>query len=135
MRISAAIKKIFNWIFYFLINHSNSETMKCKRCKGTMSSKHQYLALLPVSFDEKHEESADYYQNCTIPLESEDQIPTGRRACYMHIFQCENCTNRLVSVVDFLKVRDQYLTKGGDIYPYEDFRMYIEKRSRLTTLS
>ena len=82
-----------------------------------------------AGFDEGHEESAAYYLNHTVPIESEDDIPTGRRACYIHVFQCGNCTNRLISVVDFLKVRDQFVVKGGDTYPYEDFKSYIETRS------
>lgn len=51
----------------------------------------------------------------------EDFIPTGRRACCFHLFQCDSCSNRSISVVDFLKVRDQKLIKGGDVYPYEKF--------------
>ena len=82
-----------------------------------------------AGFDEGHEESAAYYLNHTVPIESEDDIPTGRRACYIYVFQCGNCTNRLISVVDFLKVRDQFVVKGGDTYPYEDFKSYIETRS------
>lgn len=122
------LKKLLDWLLYFINKHTESETMKCKQCKGIMTSNQQYLALLPIMFDETHEESAVYYQNNTVPIEDEEQIPTGRRACYMNIFQCGSCTNKMVSVIDFLKVRDQYLIKGGDTYPYEEFRTYIENR-------
>lgn len=125
----SAIMKLLNWGLYFISKHINTETIKCKQCKGTMTSRKQYLALLPVFFDETYEASAVYYQNCTIPIESEEEIPTGRRACYIHVFQCENCGKKLISVVDFLKVREQFLIKGGENYPYDDFRTYIENRS------
>lgn len=124
----SAILKLVDWIVYFFVSHANTETMKCKKCKGTMTSRQQYLALLPVRFDESHEESVSYYIHETTPIESEEEIPTGRRACYFYVFQCDSCSNKLISVVDFLKVRDQVLIKGGEIYPYEDFREYIENR-------
>lgn len=122
----SAVTKLLGWVGYFIAKNANTETIKCRQCKSVMTSNKQYLSLLPVFFDEEHEESAEYYLNQTIPIESEEEIPTGRRACYFHVFQCENCTNRLVSVVDFLKVRDQFVVKGGEIYPYEKFKSYIE---------
>lgn len=42
----------------------------------------------------------------------------------MFVFQCQSCGHKKVSVVDFLKVRDNELVKGGDIYPYEKFREF-----------
>lgn len=123
------ITKLFGWLLYFINKHTDSETIKCKQCKGVMTSRKQYLALLPVFFDEEHEESAAYYLNNMITIEDEEEIPTGRRACYIHVFQCGSCANKLISVVDFLKVREQFLIKGGDTYPYEEFRTYIESRS------
>lgn len=120
------ISKLLGWLLYFVDIHTDSETIKCKQCKGVMTSRKQFLALLPVFFDEEHEESAAFYQNNTVPIETEEEIPTGRRACYIHVFQCGSCGNKLISVVDFLKVRDQMSIKGGDTYPYEEFRSYIE---------
>ncbi len=35
------------------------------------------------------------------------------------------CGHKKVSVVDFLKVRENELVKEGDIYPYEKFREFL----------
>lgn len=113
--------KILNWIIYFFTRFINTEKIKCKKCKGTMTSSKSYLYLLPVYFDDLHAENAEYYLNNTIPIDNEEDIPIGRRACYFHLFQCDGCSNRSISVVDFLKVRDQKVIKGGDVYPYEKF--------------
>lgn len=91
-------------------------------CKGKMINVISYLYLIPVHFDEEHEESVAYYLNNAVSIESMEQIPNGNRACYMHVFQCQDCARRVVSVVDFLKVRDNVVIKGGDIYPYEEFQ-------------
>lgn len=121
------ILKLTQWLFYFINNHLlNHETIKCKQCKGEMTSRKQYLALIPAYFDDEHEETAEYYINNITPISDESEIPTGRRDCCIHVFQCGNCGNKLISVVDFLKVRDKILVKGGDTYPYEHFRKHIE---------
>jgi hypothetical protein len=129
MNLFAAINKLLGWLLYFIDKNTDKETIKCKQCKGVMTSNEQYLALLPLRFDESHDESAAYYLNHTTPIESEDEIPTGCRACYINVFRCGSCSNKVISVIDFLKVRDEYLIKGGDTYPYEDFRAYIENRA------
>ncbi len=49
------ILKLTQWLFYFINNHLlNHETIKCKQCKGEMTSRKQYLALIPAYFDDEH---------------------------------------------------------------------------------
>lgn len=38
----------------------------------------------------------------------------------------EPCGGRSVSVIDFLKVRDMEVTKGGGVYPYEEFALFLQ---------
>ena len=75
---------------------------------------------------QEHEESAEYYISNAKRIESEEQIPNGNRACRMYVFQCQDCGHKMVSVVDFLKVRENELIKGGDIYPYEKFQYFFQ---------
>ena len=113
-------------ILVFIAKHSDGETQKCKKCKGEMIAVKSYEYLIPARFDEEHEESVDYYIQNVKPIKDSSEIPAGNRACYIHLFQCQGCGHKNVSVVDFLKVRDQEILKGGDIYPYEDFKYFLE---------
>lgn len=101
---------------------------KCSVCKGTMTDTRRDLFLIPARIDQSHEESAEYYLRNAIPLESSEQIPTGNRACYMFILQCQQCGRKEVVVQDFLRVRDQEYVKGGGVYPYEKLKDLLEKR-------
>lgn len=112
-------------IFNALLKSAEKNAEKCEVCKGKMIDTTSYLYLLPVQFSDEHEESAEYYINNATRIESTEQIPNGNRACYMYVFQCQDCGHKMVSVVDFLKVRENELMKGGDIYPYEKFRDFL----------
>lgn len=109
-----------------LLSAAEKDAEKCKLCKGKMIDTVSYLYLIPVQFGNEHEESAEYYINNATRIESVDQIPNGNRACRMYVFQCQNCGHKKISVVDFLKVRDNEIVKGGDIYPYEKFSDFFE---------
>lgn len=108
-----------------LLNAAEKDAEKCKVCKGKMTDTMCYLYLIPAQFSDEHEESAEYYINNATRIESVDQIPNGNRACRMYVFQCQSCAHKKVSVVDFLKVRDNEIVKGGDIYPYEEFKDFF----------
>lgn len=100
---------------------------KCDVCKGNMLNTRRDLFLIPAQIDERHEESAAYYLRNATPLESSEQIPTGNRACYMFILQCQQCGRREVVVQDFLRVRGKEYIKGGDVYSYEELRELLER--------
>lgn len=115
-------------ILVFIIRHTNTETQKCKKCKGVMTAVESLLYLIPVHFDDEHEESAKYYIQNAKPIADDSQIPSGNRACYLHVFQCQDCGYKNISIVDFLKVREKEMIKGGEIYPYEEFEHFIRNR-------
>jgi len=108
-----------------IVSINEKAGIKCSNCKYKMQDIAKYLYLIPACLDEKHEESAEYYIKNAKPIQSTEQIPSADRACYMYIFQCPNCGSKKVSVVDFLKVRDVEILKGGDIYPYEKFQEFF----------
>ena len=108
-----------------LLKIGEEQAEKCEMCKGKMVDTHSYLYLIPVKFGDEHEESAEYYINNAVQIESVEQIPNGNRACRMYVFQCQVCGHKMVSVVDFLKVRENELIKGGDVYPYEKFQYFF----------
>lgn len=102
-------------------------TDRCKLCKGELVESTSYLCLLPVMFGDSHEESAEYYLENAKLIEDLSQIPNGKRACYMYVFQCQGCGYKEVSVVDFLQVRDNMVIKGGGTYPYEKFGEFLNQ--------
>lgn len=115
-------------IMVLIIRFANTETQKCKKCKGVMTAVESFLYLIPVYFDDEHEESAQYYIQNAKPISDDSQIPSGNRACYLHVFQCQNCGHKNISIVDFLKVREKQVIKGGEIYPYGEFEHFIRNR-------
>lgn len=116
---------IFPLIMRGVLKVSEKNGIKCDKCKTKMQDVKSYLYLIPVHFDEQHEETAQYYITHARPIESTEQIPSGNRACRMYVFQCMECGSKKVSVVDFLRVRDFEMLKGGDIYPYEQFEQFL----------
>lgn len=114
-------------ILNYIVRHSNSDTQKCKMCKGEMVDIESFLYLIPVCFNNKYKESAEYYKRNFRRITDTSQIPSGNRACRLFVFQCKSCGYKNVSIVDFLQVRGRELLQGGNIYPYEEFREYIEK--------
>lgn len=113
-----------------LMEAEDKKGVSCENCKEKMENTSSRLYLLPVFFDHSHEESAEYYVGNATPITDRELIPSGQRACWMHIFTCAKCGRKKVSIVEFLRVRDQDLIKGGDIYPYEKFQYFFEQQMR-----
>lgn len=109
-------------------NWALTDEAKCSKCKGLMQTESTYLYLLPISFGVEHEECAEYYLNNAVPINDEEEIPTGRRACYIKVLRCGDCSRREVSVIDFLKVREDEVPKSAGRYPYEQFQEFLNKR-------
>ncbi len=104
----------------------------CDKCKGGMDTISETLCLIPVSFDHKHERTAEYYINNSTPIQSVEQIPTGNRACRIAVLKCRICDRKEVGVVDFLRVRDTEITESIDIFPYEPFSGFIERLPQIS---
>lgn len=113
-------------IIYLVVRFSDTETQKCKKCKGVMTDIESFLYLIPVYFDDDHEESAEYYIKNAKRIKDDSQIPSGNRACHLYVFQCQNCGHKNISIIDFLKVREKEIIKGGEIYPYGEFEYFIK---------
>lgn len=110
----------------YVEKNPDSQSPKCKKCKIRMTAGDGTLYLIPAMFDMKHEESAEYYLHNAKRIKDESQIPKGQRACYMYVFQCPQCGEKIVSVVDFLQNSKDGMICGGDTYPYEKFRDFLE---------
>lgn len=121
---------IIRIVLHFYVKYADTDTQKCKNCKGTMVAGEHFLFLLPLHFDEKYKPSPEYYKENMVQIYSEAEIPEGRRACHLYVFQCRDCGYKNVSVIDFLRVRDNEVLKESDIYPYEDFREYLDYRTK-----
>lgn len=110
----------------FIIKRASEKESLCDLCKGVQNELETKLFLIPVQFDHSYDKSAAYYINNTTPINSEEDIPSGNRAVRMTILMCRNCAAKEVVVVDFLKVRDNEVFKGCEVYPYEKFREFFE---------
>lgn len=113
-------------IFRFAVRYSDTETQKCKKCRQKMIDSGHFLFLIPVRFDQKYKASPEYYKKNFVQIKTVGEIPEGQRACHMYLFTCTNCGYKNISIVDFLKVRDAEVIKGGEIYEYADFSEYLQ---------
>ncbi|WP_455618775.1 hypothetical protein [Eisenbergiella sp.] len=101
----------------------------CRKCQApaVKSASHAYLFLIPASFDQEYEDAEGYLSRNMKPIAGKDQIPTGRRACWLEVFTCTKCDERQVRIRDFLQVRGEEYLKGTYILPYASFRSLTEQ--------
>lgn len=119
--LGAIFKNAMNFFMY-----GDEDSLKCEHCKGALQLKMKNLYLLPCRFDASHEETVAYYKNHAALIVSANQIPTGQRSAFMSLFQCSVCGNKRVSVIDFLKVRNNTVVKGGNSFSYEEMGEFVE---------
>lgn len=101
---------------------------RCIVCKKvtTKETGNSRLFLLPVSFGDTYESPETYLPANIRPIQSKEQIPTGRRACSVSVYRCPSCGGRQVEITDFLLVRGQENVKGCYTFPYESFAGAME---------
>ncbi len=111
-----------------LIRHSGGKTT-CTHCKGKASklAAPQYLFLLPVSFGTKYDNPESYLRSHMAPILTKDQIPTGRRACHVDVYQCEQCGKKQVMITDFLQVRGEESLEATYVFAYENFESLLKR--------
>ena len=105
-----------------LIRISQSDTMKCSVCKAKMTSNVSRLFLTTARLDDTHPDTVEYYRNNCRPIKDISEVPSGYRACYFHLFQCPECGNKRISVVDILPVRGVENVMGGNVFDYADLQ-------------
>lgn len=99
---------------------------KCSKCKGSLQQEGESkLYLIDAYIDDTHPETVAFYQKSQRLLD-ENAIPSGRRTCYMKVFRCKECGSRFVEVIDFLRVRDNEILKGGNEFTYEEMGEFYE---------
>lgn len=111
-----------------LIRHSGGKTT-CMHCKAAASRMETppYLFLLPVSFGAKYEDPEAYLLSRMQPILNKDQIPTGRRACHVEVYQCGKCAGKQVVITDFLQVRENESPEGTYVFAYETFAPLLRR--------
>ena len=111
-----------------MILHSKGKAA-CVYCRHVTSkiSPKKYLFLLPVSFGTKYADAKHYLPTHLRPIMGTDQIPTGKRACWVERYSCNRCGREQVMVTDFLLVRGTEDVKGTYVLPYEPFQKLIER--------
>ena len=111
-----------------MIRHSGGKST-CRHCRGKASklTASQYLFLLPVSFGAKYENPESYLASHMTPILRKDQIPTGRRACHVDIYQCQKCGQKQVMITDFLQVRGSESLEGTYVFDYNTFEPVLKR--------
>ena len=109
------------------IREKNGKTT-CLKCKAAAPkiSQYPYLFLIPVSFGDVYSDAENYLRTHMMPIMDKRQIPTGRRACKVEVFECPRCNNRQVEITDFLQVRGEECPKSYYNFAYESFRPLLE---------
>lgn len=102
---------------------------RCIACKEktAMETGYPRLFLLPISFGDTYEHPEAYLSANMIPIQSKDQIPSGKRACRVEVYRCPACGTRQVEITDFLLVRGEESMKGRYSFSYEPFARVFEK--------
>lgn len=100
----------------------------CMYCKAAASkiSPHTCLFLLPISFGDVYSDAQSYLRAHMIPIMGKEQIPSGRRACYVDVYSCPRCDKKQITVKDFLQVRGEDYDKGHYVFAYEPFQPLLE---------
>lgn len=129
--LAVVVAAVLIWGVCFIremVLHSKGKTtcVYCKHSTSKVSSK-KYLFLLPISFGTTYEDAKHYLPSHLRPIMGTDQIPTGRRACWVELYTCSKCGKEQVAVTDFLLVRGTEDVKGTYQLPYEPFQNLIER--------
>lgn len=117
----------------FLFSKGKVTCVHCRKTTSKDSSK-KYLFLLPISFGQKYEDAEHYLPSHMTPIPGTDWIPTGRRACWVELYACSRCGRELVTVTDFLLVRDtedvkaEYVLSAGPFLSLIDSWEALAKR-------
>lgn len=112
---------------HYLLEHPEKDKTRCKSCKANMDLTATKLYVIPVFFDKTHEESPEYYVENAEEIASEEDIPSGKRACRMKVFHCPSCGNRHVEVMDFLRTSTMETPYNFEMYEYEALRELLER--------
>lgn len=101
----------------------------CMHCQSVASkvTTPAYLFLLPVSFGAKYEDAQNYLLSHMKPILGKEEIPSGRRACHVEVYQCGKCGKKQVQVTDFLQVRGEESLEGTYIFPFEPFQQLLSR--------
>lgn len=120
------VGRIFQLIKYAIMKILMRTEEKCSKCKGPIEQVGEIkLYLIDAYIDQEHPETIAFYQKSQRIMD-DNSIPSGRRACYMQAFKCNNCGRHFINVVDFLKVRDSEIIKGGTEFTYSEMGEFYE---------
>ena len=109
------------------LNNPEKDKTRCKKCKTNMDIIVSKLYLIPAFFEDEHEESPAYYLENAQEIATEEDIPSGRRACYMKVFRCPSCGIRHVEVSEFLRTSTMKTLHNFGIYEYEQLQELLER--------
>ena len=97
--VIAAVIAVFGVISLIRALAADTEgKILCRKCQApaVKSSTRTYLFLIPASFEQEYGDPEGYLSRNMKPIAGKEQIPTGRRACWLEVFTCTKCDERQV---------------------------------------
>lgn len=115
------VYRLLDVLFGNLLMKEAKKAPKCKTCKKRMEKQGApRLFLLPVHNDEAYSASASYFKQNCVPIQTEADIPTARRACRVWLLRCPVCGEEKLLVQDFLRVRAEEVLEGSYLYDKQE---------------
>lgn len=132
------VYRLLDVLFGNLLMKEAKKAPKCKTCKKRVEKQGApRLFLLPVHNDEAYFASASYFKQNCVPIQTEADIPTARRACRVWLLRCPVCGEGKLLVQDFLRVRTEEVLENSYLYDkqelWELFHRQTDEQSRGST--
>lgn len=129
--IAIVVVIVIIWVAFALIRGAIREKRgqsTCIKCKAAASkiTQYPYLFLLPLSFGDTYSDAENYLRAHMTPIMDRRQIPTGKRACKVDVYECPRCNTRQAEITDFLLVRGADCNEGHYKFSYDSFRSVLE---------
>ncbi len=109
-------------IFIGKIVINTKDHTKCGKCKGKMfpMSQEDLLFKIPVT-EEKYKDAMQYLAKSMSRVSGISSIEGRQRGCYVCVYRCVQCANKIVRIKDFMPVHGRCYDMGTYYFDYKEF--------------
>lgn len=123
------VYRLLDVLFGNFLMKEAEKAPKCKSCKKRMERQGPpRLFLLPVYNDGTYPASASYFKQNCVPIQTEADIPTARRACRVWRLRCPVCGEGKLLVHDFLRVRTEEAFEGAYLFDMQELQELLYRQ-------
>lgn len=95
---------------------------KCEMCKGRMKSLSEEDLLFKIpAVGEKYDDALNYLAGNMKKISEMSSIEGRQRGCYVCVYKCERCANKIVRIKDFMPVHGCCNDMGTYYFGYTEF--------------